>query len=117
MIGDEMYGNGPQPEDGVHFDIRQWRLDYYPKGELRKWGAVLEPSIDFQFYDDEAGFGGVVTASSFEEAQEKVLTRIAECRGCNREVLCPRSDTLSEADLITDSPRPATRRSRACRRG
>lgn len=68
-------GNSPRPEDGVHYNIRQWRLDYYTSGELRRWGGVLEPSIDFT-YDQEHGFGGVVTARSFKEAQEKVLLSI-----------------------------------------
>jgi hypothetical protein len=76
-------GNGPRPEGNVHYDIRQWRIDYYPSGELRRWEGVLEPSLEFT-YDQEDGFGGVVTASSFQEAQEKVLLSVAHHRGRSR---------------------------------
>lgn len=71
-------GNGPRPEDDVHYDVRQWRLDFYPSGELRRWEGMLKPSIGFT-YDQEDGFGGVVEAESFREAQEKILSAVA-CR-------------------------------------
>lgn len=62
---------------------KQYWIEFYPNGKVRKSQECVEPSSDGRFYDNLDGFGGVVTAKSFPDAIKKVKAEIQKRRGQN----------------------------------
>lgn len=59
---------------------KQFHVEFYKDGELRKYSEIVNPSADGNFYDDSSGFGGCVTAKNIEDAISKIESEIERRR-------------------------------------